>query len=69
MAVGEKAKIIQGFGQELCKVANDRTRLQIAFEQTLNKVGLPKKQIIKIIADVRRAEFTSLQKALRIDRK
>lgn len=67
MATGDKAKMLQKFGEELCKVANDRTRLQMAFEQILNRLGLPESQIKKIVKDVRAADFNSLHKALRLD--
>ncbi len=67
MAAGDKARMLQEFGKELCKVANDRTRLQIAFEQTLNKLGLPESQIKKIVKDVRAADFDSLHKTLKLD--
>jgi hypothetical protein len=67
MATGDKARMLQKFGEELCKVANDRTRLQIAFEKTLNKLGLPDSQINKIVKDVRAADFDSLHKTLKLD--
>jgi len=67
MAIGDKARMLQKFGEELCKVANDRTRLQIAFEQTLSRLGLPESQINKIVKDVRAADFNSLHKTLRLD--
>ncbi len=66
MANGPKADMIKHFGEELCKVANDRTRLQIAFEQTLGALGVPKPQIEKIIVEVRAADFTRLYKTLKI---
>ena len=67
MATGDKARMLQKFGEELCKVANDRTRLQIAFEKTLNELGLPDSQINKIVKDVRAADFDSLHKTLKLD--
>ena len=67
MATGDKARMLQKFGEELCRVANDRTRLQIAFEQTLNKLGLQESQIKKIVKDVRAADFDSLHKTLKLD--
>jgi len=66
MAAGDKARMIQKFGEELCKVANDRTRLQMALEQTLSKLGLPENQIKKIVNDVRAADFNSFHKALKL---
>lgn len=67
MATGDKAKMLQKFGEELCRVANDRTRLQMALEQTLSRLGLPESQINKIVKDVRAADFNSLHKALKLD--
>lgn len=55
------------FGNELCKVANDRTRLMIALEITLSRLGVSDFQIKKIVTDVRSAKFESLKKTLKID--
>lgn len=67
MATGDKARMLKKFGEELCKVANDRTRLQMAFERTLKKLGLTDSQINKIVKDVRAADFDSLHKTLKLD--
>jgi len=59
----EKAHVVKRWGVAL----NDRARLQHAFEITLEKLGVDELQIKRIVTDVKKAEFGSIKKLMRIE--
>ena len=54
--------------EDAVRFLNDRARLEYALRQTLESLGVGMKQIIKIVNDVRLADFDSLRKTMRIDK-
>ena len=57
----------QKLADDMCRLANDRTRLQFAFEKTLAKLGVPKNQIDKAMKDIRACDFTSIEKIMKME--
>jgi hypothetical protein len=58
----EREKLIK----DLNRFCNDRARLEWALVQVLKKLGCGDHQVRVIVADVRKADFDSLKKTMKI---
>ena len=65
MAISEARQRYEKRIKGAYRLCNERARLELALCDVLFQVGLPEDQVGRVIADVKRADFKSLYKAIK----